>query len=89
MNGLLSTVVAGVDIDGDAGGGDTGVLRGDKESMDSFVFKLFCETAAADTFDHYFLQTRYPYYICYFATNRKTSSIDNVQDKMIPRSVPR
>ena len=47
MNGLLSTVVAGVDIDGVAGGGDTGVLRGDKESMDSFVFKLFCEAAAA------------------------------------------
>ena len=47
MNGLLSTVVAGVGIDGVAGGGDTGVLRGDKESLDSFVFKLFCETAAA------------------------------------------
>ena len=45
---------------------------------------ILCETAAADTFDHYFLQTRYPYYIFYFATNRKTSSIDNVQDKMIP-----
>ena len=30
-----------------AGGGETGVLLGDIESMDSFVFKLFCETAAA------------------------------------------
>ena len=28
-------------------GGDIGVLRGDVESMDSFDFKLFCETAAA------------------------------------------
>ena len=40
-------MVAGVDIEEVAGGGDTGVLRGDRESMDSLVFKLFCETAAA------------------------------------------